>query len=201
MTLTEKLIIPFIDKDMKPEYTSDEYKFVGCYTGDKNHPEEAGCIYLMYEFSKGISLYGIFSKFSTFKKSRTIFIDEKAYYLYVFIIPSIEIKNIKKGIIPYSEDAVTRLLKFWINDKEIVQRILVNNLSFSYSYCEVPEEDYRGPNQFDLSSYKERLALSDESQPFICNQKFMVFIYAKSGLKIFEVLILLNFLIVLVLGI
>ena len=62
-----------------------------------------------------------------------------------------EIKNIKKGIIPYSEDAITRLLKFWINDKEIVQRILVNNLSFSYSYCEVPEEDYREPNQFDLS--------------------------------------------------
>lgn len=169
MTLTEKLIIPFIDDNMKPEYISSDYTFAGCYTGDKNHPEEAGSIYLMYEFKKGISLYGIFSKFKSFSKSRCIFIKEKAYYLYVFKTPSADIKKIYKGIIPYSEEATKRLMSFWINDEEIIQRLMVNSLMFSFSYCEVPEEDYREPNQFDLSSYKERLALEDESQPFICH--------------------------------
>ena len=168
MSLTEKLIIPFIDKNMKPEYISNKYKFVGCYTGDINHPEEYGSIYLLYEFIKGISLYGIFSKFKSFSKSRCIFIKEKAYYLYVFKTPAPEIKKIYKGIVPYSSEASTKLLSFWIDDKEIVQRILVNNLSFLFSHCEVPEEDYREPNQFDIDSYKERLALSNESQPFIC---------------------------------
>ena len=167
MTLTEKLIIPFIDKDMKPEYISSEHTFVGCYTGDKNHPEEAGCIYLLYEFKKGLSLYGIFSKFSSFYTSRCIFIKEKAYYLYVFKTPSVEISKIYKGIIPYSKEATNRLLKFWINDDEIIRNLMVNNLMFSFNYCEVPEEDYAQPNQFDLGAEKERLALSDESQPFI----------------------------------
>ena len=165
MNLTQKLIIPFIDSNMKPEYISDDYTFVGCYTGDKNHPEETGSIYLLYEFKKGISLYGIFSKFLSFSKSRCIFIKEKAYYLYVFRTPSVEIKKIYKGIMPYSGEATKRLLDFWNNDEEIIQRIMVNNLMFSFSYCEVPEEDYHEPNQFDLSSNEERLALSDESQP------------------------------------
>ena len=165
MNLTQKLIIPFIDSNMKPEYISDDYTFVGCYTGDKNHPEETGSIYLLYEFKKGIFLYGIFSKFLSFSKSRCIFIKEKAYYLYVFRTPSVEIKKIYKGIMPYSGEATKRLLYFWNNDEEIIQRIMVNNLMFSFSYCEVPEEDYHEPNQFDLSSNEERLALSDESQP------------------------------------
>lgn len=176
MTLTEKLIIPFIDEDMKPEYISDDYTFIGCYTGDKNHPEETGSIYLLYEFKKGISLYGIFSKFKSFSKSRCIFIKEKAYYLYVFRTPSIEISKIYKGIFPYSEEATKKLMKFWINDEEIIQRIMVNNLMFSFSYREIPEEDYHGPNQFDLGSNEERLALSDESQPsfvYIYNQWYL----------------------------
>lgn len=168
MSTTEKLLIPFIDKDMKPEYITSDHNFIGCYTGDKNHPEETGSIYLLYEFKKGISLYGIFSKFSSFSKSRCIFIKEKAYYLYVFKTPAQEIKKIYKGIMPYSEEATMRLLSFWNKDKDITKRIMVNNLMFSFNHREVPEEDYHGPNQFDLSSYKERLALSNESQPFIC---------------------------------
>lgn len=165
MTLTEKLIIPLIDDNIKCEYISDEYSFVGCYTSDKNNPSEVGHVFLLYEFYKGISLYGIYSNLKNFHSSRCIFINEKAYYLYSFIAVSKELRNITRGIMPYEEKAVKRVLTFWIDDEEITNAILINNISFSFEDREVPEEDYRIPNQFTISGYKERLTLITEGQP------------------------------------
>lgn len=167
MSLTEKIIIPFIDNEMKPEFFDKDSGFIGCYTEDINRPHLCFHIFLLYEFTKGISLYHTFSKFKRFHSSNCIFINNVCFYEYIFCMGEDRIgmnidENINyaiKGFISGSVESRVRLLNFWKGDEDIENRILCNNLKFSFEKKIVPEEDYRPPSQHSFSRNEEGLTL------------------------------------------
>lgn len=168
MSLTEKVIIPFIDSNIKPEYFSKDSGFIGCYTKDINRPYLYFHVFLLYEFDKGLFLYPIYSKFKRFHSSNCIFINNKCYYEYAFYMGDDtvgihideDIEYAMKGFISGSVNSRVRLLDFWKDDEEIKNRILCNNCKFTFEEKTVPEEDYRPETLYYYSRKNEGLALS-----------------------------------------
>lgn len=167
MSLTEKTIVPFINNKMKPEFFDKNSGFIGCYTEDINRPYLCFHIFLLYKFDKGISLYFTFKDFENFHSSNCIFINNECFYEYIFCMGDGNIgMNINediayaiKGFISASVESRKRLLDFWNGDKDIENRILCNNLKFSFEKNTVPEEDYRPPSLHTFARKEEGLTL------------------------------------------
>lgn len=136
---------------MKPEYISEKYGFIGCYTKDKNRPYMCCNIFLVYDFDKGIGLYNVFSKFDNFQTSYCIFINTVCKYVYSFKMSKdglgkdvvYEYQTALRGLIPYKKESAISLLSFWSLDKEVSDAILENKGSFKFEEREIPEEDFR----------------------------------------------------------
>lgn len=145
MSHFEKILIPFLDKDMcKIDFTSSA-GFVDAYEYDEDSPNDKRNIYLMYDLEK-YNLYtqsraSRFELSSNLIKSYTKIIDNKPYIIYYFHVKE-KYKKFFDGIINLTHEQNVAILQFWGPFDDTVKFALANSAIQFTDSKGIPSEDY-----------------------------------------------------------
>lgn len=145
MSHFEKILIPFLDKNMyKIDFTSSA-GFVDAYEDDEDSPNDNRNIYLMYDMKKH-NLYTQsratrFELSSNLLKSYTKIIDNKPYLIYCFHVKQ-KYKKFFDGIINLTHDEKISILQFWGSYDDSVKFALANPAIQFTGGKSIPAEDY-----------------------------------------------------------
>lgn len=146
MSLLYKLAIPLLDNDLRKEDFEAKEGFINVYSYNKNRPDLDNHVFLIYDASvhNPEREYRFYNMKNLYKRYIE-YINNKAYYIYVFPCIDADLRNLlNKGAKPKNVNNSSRILTFWCgweND--------VNNYMFYKSYKlynnweSVPEYDYR----------------------------------------------------------
>ena len=155
MSLQMKLIIPLLDKEITKEDLSPEAGFIDAYNYDMNRPSLDNCIFLMYDANKRTEKankrFQKFEKLSTIRSHITIYVNNKPYSVYAFVIINHDIWNLLKGLRHTKTSSYSQFVQFWGASDGAVNRYIVRPTEpFNYEVHSVPEADY----QYTLSELR-----------------------------------------------
>ena len=150
MSKSYKFIIPLLHKDITLEDLSLNSGFVGAFYYDINRPYLTNHIFLLYlntiATQEAYNRYHKFKNLDTLYKTYHVQILGKDMLLYAFCITNQSINLIKRNLLLFSDEDKLRLMSFWRNSDEDINKYFVSNdysLSFEFDKSVVPEEDYR----------------------------------------------------------
>lgn len=145
MSHFEKILIPFLGKDIcKIDFTSSA-GFVDAYEYDEDSPNDKRNLYLMYDMKKH-NLYTQ-SRATRFElspnliKSYTKIIDNNPYFVYCFHIKQ-KYKKFFDGIINLTHEEKISVLQFWGSYDDSVKFALANPVIQFAGSKGIPAEDY-----------------------------------------------------------
>lgn len=131
MTIFEKVILPLIDDNIKPDDLTDEAGFVDTYTKDPDHPGDYRVFYFCVDCNirtqssiKRAIRYNTSPWLSGMYTKR---VNNRPILVYKFKIKP-EVCKFMEGYINLTADQKTRILQFW-GIEDAVSQFILNNSS------------------------------------------------------------------------
>lgn len=133
------MLIPLIDKQIKPEMLNDT--FVGVYTYDINFPADNE-IYLMFKDKISDShIYNSMTSLDSYKNLTCYTINKVRYDIYRFTLVDKDLRNLLNNNFNISNESKSRIYNFWDDTKDLVDAFSGPIHDKTYFSSIIPEMD------------------------------------------------------------
>lgn len=145
MSQFAKLIIPLIEPKFKLEDFTDNTGFIDCYTSDPDKPSSDKEFFVVFndkirnKHTEDLSIR--LSHSFNIKKTYVKMVNNTPYYVYSFYVKP-ELKKLYNGICCLDSKQKTKIINFWNNTDDIINKLLSNTLLHLTVDNNMPLNDY-----------------------------------------------------------
>ena len=145
MSKIEKLIAPFIDKDISLEDFNESTGFIGMYFEDINRPFLDNHVFLLYNWSdkKSVTVFYKYKTLSSFYGYKIVYLKGIPYIVYTFTSNNLINRLKTNGDAILRDVNKVRILQFWnFKDAWIALNVVRGTITCDPPHSILPEEDF-----------------------------------------------------------